>query len=534
VPARDGAPARAGQRATAADTALDVNSAIDLATVLRASQAISEEVSLDRVLEQVMRSVLENSGASKGVLVLFDDGEAHVDAELRVDAGFTRHAAVPLAECPTLLPLSVVRYVERTGEVVIVEDVTRDVKFAWDSYVTATACRSVLCMPLHEQQRLSGVLYLENRLVSGAFTAERIEVLRLLAGQAAISIDNAKLYEDLNGLTRDLESLVDERTAELASTNARLEREIGERTSAQDELIALQRRLVETARAAGMAEIATGVLHNVGNLLNSVNVSVEMLRERMQSSRLPALAQALELLQSHVGALDRFLAEDERGQQILPFLCRLAERLDQDRTGDLSEIDTLQRHLGNIDVIVRKQQQYAKAPSAIDTCLVAELVGDALALARASLERSGITVIVEGQEPPPVVVDRHKALQILANLLSNAEHALADPAHVDKRITITTRVGERGHVHICVADNGAGIASEHLDKLFTHGFTTRPGGHGFGLHNSYLAARSMHGMLHAHSDGPGRGAMFDLELPAETSTAPHEPLDANARDGLAR
>ncbi len=532
LPAREGAAyGKAGQLAPAA---LDVNNAIDLATVLRASQAISEEVSLDRVLEQVMRSVLENSGASKGVLVLFDDGEAHVDAEMRVDAGFTRHAAVPLAECTALVPLSVVRYVERTGGVLIVEDATRDTKFAWDSYVTATACRSVLCMPLHEQQRLSGVLYLENRLVSGAFTAERIEILRMLAGQAAISIDNAKLYEELSGLTRDLESLVDERTAELASTNARLEREIGERTSAQDELIALQRRLVETARAAGMAEIATGVLHNVGNLLNSVNVSVEMLRERMQSSRLPALTQALELLQANVGSLDRFLVDDERGQQILPFLRRLAERLDQERNGDLAEIDTLQRHLGNIDVIVRKQQQYAKAPSSIAPCPVAELIGDAMALARASLERNGITVVVQGQEPPPVVVDRHKALQILANLLSNAEHALSDATHVNKRITISTRVGERGHVHICVADNGAGIASEHLDKLFTHGFTTRPGGHGFGLHNSYLAARSMHGILHAHSDGPGRGATFDLELPAETSTALHEPLDASTRDGLAR
>jgi signal transduction histidine kinase len=534
IRALDASDLAAGKPAPGVEISFDVGSAIDLAAVLRASQAISEEVSLDRVLERVMRSVLESSGASKGVLVLFDDKEAHVDAEVRVDGGFTRHASLPLASCADLLPLSVVRYVERTGRAVIVDDATGDTKFAWDAYVTATACRSVLCMPLHDQQRLCGLLYLENRLVSGAFTAERIEVLRLLASQAASSIDKAKLYDELSGLTRDLENLVDERTAELASTNARLEREIGERTSAQDELIALQRRLVETARAAGMAEIATGVLHNVGNLLNSVNVSVEMLRERMQSSRLPALNQAIELLQDHVGSLDLFLTEDERGQQILPFLRRLAERLDRDRAGDLAEIDALQRHLGNIDVIVRKQQQYAKAPSAIDTCPVDELIGDALALARASLDRNDITVVIEGEAPPPVVVDRHKALQILANLLSNAEQALSETRRPDKRITISTSLGERGQVRIRVADNGVGIAPEHLGKLFTHGFTTRPGGHGFGLHNSYLAARSMHGMLHAHSDGPGRGATFDLELPAQTSAAQHEPLDASAREELAR
>jgi predicted ATPase/signal transduction histidine kinase len=519
-------------------TALDIGGVIDLETVLRASQAISEEVALDRVLERVLRGALESSGASKSVLSLTEDGQTYIEAEIDVETGFTRHASVPVAGCAEIVPQSVLRYVERTGQPLIVEDASRDARFARDPYVVATGCRAVLCMPLsmYRQQRSAGALYLENRLVSGAFTEGRMELLRLLAGQAAIAIDNAKLYQELDELTRDLESLVDERTAELASANARLEREIAERTRAQEELIALQRQLVDTARAAGMAEIATGVLHNVGNLLNSVNVSVEVLRERMHASRLPALAQAIELLQANVGALDRFLSEDERGRQILPFLHRLSERLDEERGGAIREIDSLQQHLGSVDVIVRKQQQYAKAPSVIDSVQVDELVGDALALASASLQRSAITVRVVhigGEAPPPVLVDRHKALQILANLLSNAAQALLAGGGTDKRITISTAAGDSGRVRIRVADNGAGIAPEHLPKLFTHGFTTRPGGHGFGLHNSYLAARSMQGLLRAHSDGPGRGAAFDLELPSSTITTPAETPDTRAHAGLA-
>lgn len=522
----DGA-ARAGR------AALDMHGVIDLETVLRASRAISEEVTLDQVLDRVLGSALRNTGASKGVLVLSGDGGACVEAEITVDAGFTRHPSVALDACAALLPLSVVRHVERTGRAVIVPDAGREPRFARDPYVTATRCRSVLCVPIQEQQRRSGALYLENRLVSGAFSAERIEVLRLLAAQAAISLANARLYEELTGLTRDLEAVVDERTAELASANARLEREIGERARAQDELLALQRRLIDTARAAGMAEIATGVLHNVGNLLNSVNVSVEVLQERIRASRLPALGQALELMESKLdeGSLEVFLREDARGRRVVPFLYKLCERLDAERDGVLGELERLQRHLGHVDAIVRKQQQYATAPDALESCHVDELIGDALALSRSTLERNGIAVVIDGEPTPPVLVDRHKALQILANVLGNAEQSLRAAERGDKRITISSHVDARGRVHVRVADNGMGIAAEHMAKLFTHGFTTRAGGHGFGLHNSYLAARSMHGALHAHSDGPGHGAVFDLELSAWADST---PSDASAREESAR
>ncbi|HWN71994.1 MAG TPA: AAA family ATPase, partial [Haliangium sp.] len=199
----------ARQLALPGRTALDIGGVIDLETVLRASQAIAEEVALERVLERVLRGALESSGASKGVLALVDDGQTYVEAEIDVASGFTRHASVPVDSCAELLPLSVLRYVARTGQPLIVADAAREARFARDPYLVATGCRAVLCMPLamYRQPRSAGALYLENRLVSGAFTEGRMELLRLLAGQAAIAIENARLYEELDELTRDLETL---------------------------------------------------------------------------------------------------------------------------------------------------------------------------------------------------------------------------------------------------------------------------------------------------------------------------------------
>ncbi|WP_428268739.1 trifunctional serine/threonine-protein kinase/ATP-binding protein/sensor histidine kinase [Haliangium sp.] len=496
------------------EMSMTVGGAIDLATVMEVSRAISEELTLDRVLERVMQSALENAGASKAVLLLVDDGKLRVEAEISSDGGFVRHRAIPHDEAGGLIPLSVVRYVERTGRSVIAGDVGRERRFSRDPYLNGHRCRAVLCMPIRRQTRLSGVLYLENRFASDVFVRDRVEVLRLLSAQAAIAIDSARLYDQLAALNLDLEHMVNERTAELAQANAELKREIDERKRAQDELLALQKKLVDTARAAGMAEIATGVLHNVGNALNSVNVSVELLQERVSGSRLPALSQALGLMRANAGALDAFIADDPRGQRLLQYLDMLAERLAREHEESLSELRDLQRHLEHIAVIVRKQQHYAKRTSAVEVCHIDEILGDALTLAGASFTHHGVTVVVEGDDTPPVEVDRHKTVQILTNLLTNAEQAVRATGSADKRITVSTRVGGADRVIVQVVDNGVGISAEHLDKLFNYGFTTRPDGHGFGLHNSYLAARSMHATLRAYSDGPGQGATFELELPA--------------------
>ena len=498
---------------------IDVEGAIDLATVLQVSRALSEELSLDRVLERVMQSALENAGASKSVLLLVEDGVLRAVAESTIERGFLRHASVALDTASDWVPLSVVRYAERTRRSIIVGEARDDKRFARDPYVLKSRCRSILCMPILRQTRLSGILYLENRLARDAFAGGRgLEALRLISAQAAIAIDNARLYDELAALNYDLEGLVDERTAELASANAMLQAQVEERKRAQEKLLALQRQLVDTARAAGMAEIATGVLHNVGNTLNSVNVSVEVLEEQVHSSRLPELERALELLRANVGNLDSFLRNDSRGRRLLPFLDMLVERLRSEHSDALAELAVLQRHMEHIRAIVHKQQDYAGSTSASEMCQVSDIVADALDLAGTNFANQNIQVALDIEDTPPVAIDRHKTLQIIANLLSNAEHAVAASDKPDKHIAITTRCAADGQVQIRIADNGVGIPPDTMPKLFTYGFTTRPGGHGFGLHNSFLAARSMRGSLRAESGGSGNGADFVLELPTQTDT----------------
>jgi C4-dicarboxylate-specific signal transduction histidine kinase len=167
------------------------------------------------------------------------------------------------------------------------------------------------------------------------------------------------------------------------------------------------------------------------------------------------------------------------------------------------------------------QQQHARGAGTLEQVPVPQLIDEALRLHSGSFERQGIRIEREYSDVPALQVDRHKLLQILVNLLGNARHALIDSSQQDKRLRIRVRpAGDAERLAIEVADNGVGIAPEHLPRLFTQGFTTKKTGHGFGLHISALAAQEMRGHLSCQSAGPGQGATFTLELPVRGETAP--------------
>jgi C4-dicarboxylate-specific signal transduction histidine kinase len=166
------------------------------------------------------------------------------------------------------------------------------------------------------------------------------------------------------------------------------------------------------------------------------------------------------------------------------------------------------------------QQSYAKLCGVTERVAVAELVEDSLRLNAGAFVRHGVTLRREFGEVPPITVDRHKVLQILVNLVRNAKYACDDSGRADKLLTLRIEPLAAG-VRICVIDNGAGIRAEHMPRLFTHGFTTRVSGHGFGLHSAALAAQELGGSLRAMSDGPGCGATFILDLPAGSTDASH-------------
>lgn len=288
-----------------------------------------------------------------------------------------------------------------------------------------------------------------------------------------------------------------------------------ERIWADEALHQSEAQLREVSRQAGMAEVATSVLHNVGNVLNSVNVSYALIAGKVRNSKVMNLGKAVALMQEHAAELGAFLTQDAKGKQLPGYLGNLAEHLAGEQKDLIQELQSLGANIEHIKEIVAMQQSYATVCGVIETLPVVELVEDALRLNAGAMERHQVQVVREYAETPPIPVDRHKVLQILVNLIRNAKYALDDKGHTDKRLILRIELLENKTIRISVIDNGVGIPTENLTRVFEHGFTTRKQGHGFGLHNGALAARELGGSLTAHSQGPGQGATFILELPCQ-------------------
>jgi PAS domain S-box-containing protein len=281
---------------------------------------------------------------------------------------------------------------------------------------------------------------------------------------------------------------------------------------AEAELERAQKELLQASRAAGMAEVATGVLHNVGNVLNSVNVSTSLLTERLRKSKIELVGRVASLIQDHTADLANFIANDAQGQRVPGFLSDLAEQLTRERASALEELAGLRKNVDHIKEIVAMQQNYATVAGVSTIVKIPGLLEDVLRLTESSLDRGGVKLVKEfDSHLPDINVDHHKVVQILVNLIRNAKHACEDSPQADKQVTLRATGGD-GQIKISVIDTGVGIAKENLTRIFAHGFTTRKDGHGFGLHSSALAAKEIGGALRVHSDGPGKGATFILEL----------------------
>jgi signal transduction histidine kinase len=281
-------------------------------------------------------------------------------------------------------------------------------------------------------------------------------------------------------------------------------------------------QLREQSYQAGRAQVATDVLHNVGNILNSVNISASMVADRVKHSKIAGVNRLGQLLLEQGGELPQFMAHDERGRRVPQYLAALSEQLQSDQRTTLEELGTLRENLDHIKNIVAMQQQYAKRCGVIEVVEATELVEDSLRLNAGALERHGVRLERQFNAVPAVSVDRHKVLQILVNLIRNAKYACDDSGRSDKLITLRIEAVD-GMTRISVIDNGVGISAENMQRLFTHGFTTRASGHGFGLHSAALAAQELGGALRVASEGPGCGATFVLELPLGAAEEAREP-----------
>jgi len=323
-----------------------------------------------------------------------------------------------------------------------------------------------------------------------------------------------------------LESRVREQTAELIRANeglqetaATLQDEIVRRKRAQAEMEKTHKELLEVSRAAGMSEVATGVLHNVGNVLNSINISASIVAEHLNEFNIANIARAANLMREHAGDIGHFMTIDPKGKQLPDYLAQLATHLSTEQSLLVKEIGFVKMKIEHVKEIVAAQQNYGKVSALAERVKIEDLIQDVFRINATELSQHEVKV---RQDYPPqlpeIVVDKHKVLQILLNLLSNAKHALVDSGRADKQVTVRVTNGNN-RVRISMTDNGVGISPVILRKVFNHGFTTRKkGGHGFGLHSGALAAKEMGGQLVAQSDGPGQGATFTLEIPVQPAT----------------
>lgn len=462
---------------------------IDLASVLKASQAISGEIALADLLRKLIRIVIENAGAQRGVIVLENEGAWRIEASAAVDdQEVVVQQAQPLPES-TELCVPLVQYVINSKNTVVLHDATKQGRFTTEPYVVRVRPRSVLCMPIVVQGRVSAVLYLENNLSEGSFTADRLGVLRVLASQAAISIDNASLYASLEAYNQTLEQKVEERTRDILRT--------------RDQLIAQE-------KMAWMGTLSVGIAHEIKNPLNFINnfaeVSTELLTE-LKDELSPAdghtpsaeeVEAAGEIFGDIKSNLGKILQHGHRADGIVESMKLLAEG----SADEIAEVD-INQQVNELSNVVH-HGRVAKGGG-----------GNKVRLDKDFAEGLGMQSVV------PQGLGR-----ALVNVLNNAYDAVEDKRRTkpdEEAVVTVSTVDDGDHYEIRVRDSGGGIALEHLDQIRDPFFTTKPAGSGhiglgLSVSNDIIALRH-HGRLDVETE-PGRYAEFRIRLPKDLGASP--------------
>ncbi len=426
---------------------------LDVGTVVKASQAVSSEIVLDQLIEALMRIAVEHAGAERGVLIALRGDELEIEAEARTNRGTIevalRHAAITLAD----LPESVLHYVIRTRESVVLHDASVANRFSRDRYLGQRRTRSILCLPIVKQAKLVGVLYLENNLTAGAFTSERIAVLDLLASQAAISLEHAQLYADLQ------------------QENIERKRAEDELRRSEASLRETQSELARVTRLTTMGEMAASIAHEVNQplagIVTNANASLRWL-----AGDSPNLAEARE-------AIGRIIR-------------------DGSRAGVVTQ---------------RIRALFTENRAAKERLDINEAIGEVVVLTGSEMRRNRVILQMKlAADLPPIMGDRVQLQQVVVNLILNGIEAMSGVEDHPRELVIRTQRGE-GDDEVCVAvqDSGIGLDPKSGERIFDAFHTSKPGGLGLGLSISRSIVQGHGGRLWAVSnDGPGATFQFTV------------------------
>ncbi|NER36088.1 MAG: AAA family ATPase [Oscillatoria sp. SIO1A7] len=485
-------PSNPGITTQTLGTVTSNTSVLDLASAIKASQAISSEISLDALLSKLMGVVLENAGADKGALILNNEGNW-------VIAAICTNDSCQLSSDQTKsLPTSIINTVKRTLKTVLINQLEKETTFAGDPYLSQEQPLSLCCTPILHIGKLIGILYLENRAIADAFTPDRIEVLNLLTAQAAISIENARLYSRLSDYSHNLEAQVEQRTEELQEKNLDL----------QETLVQLQRtqaQLIQTEKMSSLGQMVAGIAHEINNPISFISGNVGHAREYFQD--------VLELLRLYEEEWPNASeAIEEKMEEInLEFLrSDLAKLFDSMKNGSdrIRNIVLGLRNFSRLDEADRKQADIHEGLENTLTIVQHRL--------KALGDRPEIAIVKNYGKLPLVNCYASQLNQVFLHILSNAIDVLsASYAGKSPEIRIATEMGDAQTIRIRIADNGPGMSARVCQKAFDPFFTTKPVGQGtgLGLSISYQIVTEQHGgQLHCISE-PGVGTEFTLEIP---------------------
>ncbi|WP_414624664.1 AAA family ATPase [Calothrix sp. CCY 0018] len=473
---------------------------LDLASIFKASQALSNEIQLEQLISKLMQVAMENAGAKKAALVLLKENNLMLKAVANLNENVTL-LNLPYQDSKDI-PTTIVNYVKRSFKIVVLDDATAENDFIADSYVMQQKPKSLLCMPILNQGKLIGLLYLENNLTIGAFTQNRVNILNLLTTQAAISLENAQLYRKLEEHSHTLEQKVEQRTQEVTQKATQLE-------SAFKELQNTQAQLIQAEKMSGLGQLVAGIAHEINNPISFIYGNLTPANEYVES-----LIDLINLYQNSLSQTPPEIEEKIADIELDFIIDDLPKLLASMKTG-AQRIRDIVLSLRNFSRLDEAEMKLVDIHSGINSTLLIKQLKIS-----SNNKYPEIEVIKEYNQLPDINCYAAQINQVLINIIDNAIDALRQKQENDlnfdnPKITISTSPKDNQNILIRIADNGVGISKSILNKIFDPFFTTKPVGNGtgLGLSTSYSIVVEKHGGKLSCISTPGEGTEFVIELP---------------------
>ncbi|KAF3884390.1 MULTISPECIES: trifunctional serine/threonine-protein kinase/ATP-binding protein/sensor histidine kinase [Nostocales] len=485
---------------------------LDFMTVMKASQVLSEEMMLTRLLEKLLKNVIENAGAVRGYFIAKHENQWMLEAIGMVESKDVSVVISSQLETDSpLLPIALFNYVERTKENLVLDEAVKDLRFANDAYIITHQSKSILCLPLIHSGKFTGIVYLENNLISGAFTPERVKVLSLLTAQISIAIDNARLYTNLQTYLQELEV----KNAALQASEMREREKASQLQQYLDKLQKAQAQLVQTEKMSSLGQLVAGVAHEINNPVNFIYGNLNHANEYTRE-----LLGLLALYQTHYPSPHPEIQEESEAIDLEFLMEDLPKLLSSMRIG----ADRIRKIVASLRTFSRMDESERKAVNihdGIDSTLM--ILQHRL---KAKSEHPAIEIIKDYGNLPLVECYAGELNQVFMNVLSNAIDALEDSLVNNSEkittptITIHTQQVNAHQVEIRISDNGIGMSEAVRQRLFDPFFTTKPVGKGtgMGLSISYQIVTEKHrGLLFCKSE-LGQGTEFTICIPISQET----------------